>query len=136
MQDYEPENICTNTLLAKQVARIVYAETLATSLRVVEALTSMINNLCYKTNRCIESIISDENIFESLNNTSARHEYLTPDENSKKFHMCLRVAIRMLRGNLQDMCWGATNFHREEFLPSWAVARGYILSVDGLSFYL
>ena len=38
--EMQNETIC----LAYDVARIVYAETLATSLRVVEALTSMISN--------------------------------------------------------------------------------------------
>ena len=126
---------CGNSL-AKQVAHVVCAETLATSLRVVEALTSMIFNRAQKTNQSVADVISDANVFESLNKNSERNKYLVINESSKEFQMCLRVATRMLRGNLGDMCWHATNFHHESCSPDWAIARGYIMCVDGLLFYL
>lgn len=132
MQNNEIEQ----SVLAKRIAHIVYAETLAISLRVVEALTSMIRNRAKKTNQDISEIVSDAQLFESLNKNSERHKYLCTDETSNKFQMCLRVATRMLHENLEDMCWHATNFHRQEFLPNWAVARGYIADIDGILFYL
>ena len=121
--------------LAYAVARIVYAETLASSLRVVEALTSMIANAARARNESIAKIISDKLLFESLKPESIRHEYINVNAARPDFQMCLRVAMRMLHGNLSDMCRGATKFHREEFLPDWAVARGYIADIDGILFY-
>ena len=49
--------------LAYDIARIVYAHTGATSLRVIEAMTSMISNASKKTGREISDIISDSEIF-------------------------------------------------------------------------
>ena len=121
--------------LAYAVARIVYAETLASSLRVVEALTSMIANAARARNESVAKIISDKTLFESLNTESIRHESINVNASRPDFQMCLRVAMRMLHGNLPDMCRGATRFHREEFLPTWAVARGYIADIDGILFY-
>ncbi len=125
----------SNILLYK-IARVVYAETCAASLRVVEALTAMIENYARISGRDFLDIISDENIFESINRTSARHEYLTIDAQNRGFKMCLRVVERMLHGNLEDMCCGATKFHRADLMPNWAISRGYIADIDGLLFYL
>ena len=122
-------------LLAYDIARVVYAETNAKSLRVVEALTSMISNRAKKNNIHIRNVISDSAMFESLNDDSVRHEYLNVDSKRHDFQMCVRVAIRMLHENLPDMCRGATMFHRTENLPSWAIARGYISDIDGILFY-
>lgn len=121
--------------LAYAVARIVYAETLAKTLRVVEALTSMIYNAAAHDIKNIRHVISDSQIFESLRAESTRHEFLSIDASRRDFQMCLRVAKTMLHGNLPDMCNHATMFHRAEFLPSWAVARGYICDIDGILFY-
>ena len=121
--------------LAYAIARIVYAETLATSLRVVESLISMIANASRARNESIAKIISDKTLFESLNTESIRHEYINVDATRRDFQMCLRVALRMLHGNLPDMCRGATKFHRTELLPKWAIARGYIMDTDGILFY-
>ena len=123
------------TTLAYAVARIVYAETLAKSLRVVEALTSMIFNAANHDIKNIKRIISNSQMFESLKNESTRHEFLSVDALRRDFQMCLRVAKTMLHGNLPDTCCHATMFHRAEFLPSWAVARGYICDIDGILFY-
>ena len=121
--------------LAYAVARIVYAETLAKSLRVVEALTSMIFNAAAHDVKNIKRVISNSGIFESLRTESTRHEFLSVDASRRDFQMCLRTAKTMLHGNLPDACCHATMFHRSEFLPSWAVARGYICDIDGILFY-
>ena len=121
--------------LAYAVARIVYAETLAKSLHVVEALTSMIFNAAEHNIKNIKRVISDSQMFESLQSESTRHEFLSIDASRRDFQMCLRVAKTMLHQNLPDTCHHATKFHRVEFLPSWAVARGYICDIDGILFY-
>ena len=121
--------------LAYAVARIVYAETLAKSLRVVEALTSMIFNAAACDAKNIRRVISNSQMFESLRTESTRHEFLSVDASRRDFQMCLRTAKTMLHGNLSDACCHATMFHRSEFLPSWAVARGYICDIDGILFY-
>ena len=122
--------------LSYQIARVVYAETSASSLAAVEALVSMIDNASRATGKSIAQIISDTNMFESLSVTSARHDMLSVPPTSRAFQMCLRVANRMLMGGLPDMCRGATSFHRSETMPDWARARGYILDIDELLFYL
>ena len=121
--------------LAYMVARVVYAETLAKSLRIVEALTSMIFNAATHDIKNIRHVISDTHRFESLNIESVRHKFLSVDASRRDFQMCLRTATTMLHGNLPDMCRHATMFHRAEFLPSWAIARGYVCDIDGLLFY-
>ena len=52
--------------LAYQIGRVVYAQTGGTSLRLVEAMTTMIKNLSTKTNRSMHEIIRDKNIFSVL----------------------------------------------------------------------
>ena len=126
------KNTDTNTTLPYRVARIVYEQTGATSLHVVEALTSMIKNLSNKTGLEISEIISDKTIFSDENKRLCLNECM----NSRKFEMCVRVASRMLAGGLPDSCHGATNFHHADVIPEWAIARGYIDDVDGLLFYL
>lgn len=121
--------------LAYAIARIVYAETLAKSLRVVEAMTSMIANAAREKNQSIAKIISDKNIFESLNEKSIRHESLHTDISRRDFQMCLRTAIRMLHGNLPDTCNHATIFHRYDMMPEWSMSRGYVADIDGILFY-
>ncbi len=118
--------------LAYRVARVVYEQTGATSLLLVEALTSMIQNLSNKTGVAISEIISDKTIFSDVN------KILIADENinNRKFEMCVRVASRMLSGGLSDCCHGATKFHHASFIPQWAIARGYIDDIDGILFYL
>lgn len=118
------------------IARVVYAETSASSLTAVEALVSMINNASRATGKSIAQIISDTDMFESLNPSSNRHELLSVAPTSRAFQMCLRVVGRMLCGGLPDMCRGATCFHHGCIMPDWARARGYILDVDELLFYL
>lgn len=118
------------------IARVVYAETSASSLTAVEALVSMINNASRATGKSIAQIISDTDMFESLKPSSNRHELLSVAPTSRAFQMCLRVVGRMLCGGLPDMCRGATCFHHGCIMPEWARARGYILDVDELLFYL
>lgn len=122
--------------LMYQIARVVYAETSASSLPAVEALVSMIDNASRARGRSFAQIISDTDIFESLNPSSARHDMLSVPPLSRGFQMCLRVVGRMLKGGLPDMCRGATRFHHGDIMPDWARARGYILDIDELLFYL
>ena len=119
-----------------QIARVVYAETHAVSLQAVEALTSMINNISVTSGRNISDIISDKNLFESLNPDSLNHDLLSVVANDKTFQMCVRVARRMMNGGLADCCNGATKFHHDGYIPQWATSRGYIAEIDGLLFYL
>ncbi len=119
-----------------KIARVVNAETGASSLSVVEALTSMIANYARTSMRAFSDIMDDAEIFDVLNHDSPRHELLMTNPNNRGFQMCLRVATRMMRGNLPDCCCGATRFHHADHMPAWAVARGYIADIDGLLFYL
>lgn len=130
------KNTDTCVTKAYKIARVVYAETGANSLSGVEALTSMIKNLSEKSGRDIETIITDKNIFNVLENTSPRHSLLDVPANNRAFQMCVRVASRMLAGGLVDKSFGATKFHHADVMPMWAVARGYIADVDGMLFYL
>lgn len=119
-----------------KIAHVVYAETGAKSLRVVEAMTSMIANIAVTTGRTVLDIVSDENVFDALNPKSSRYQYLHVNENGAGFKMCVRTALRMINGTLPDCCYGATRFHRAEVLPDWAIARGYIADIDDVLFYL
>ena len=121
---------------AYKIARVVYAQSGATSLAGVEALTAMIKNLSDKSGRSIENIISDKNIFDVLDKNSQNHHRINVPANNHAFQMCVRVASRMLAGGLIDMTFGATKFHHTDTLPQWAVARGYIADIDGMLFYL
>jgi hypothetical protein len=119
-----------------KLARIIYAETNASSLPAVEALASMIRNYCVASKRALGDIATDRFIFESLDENSVRHPHLLVDISIPEFQMCLRVVSRMLRGELRDSCFHAIRFHRDDVLPSWAVNVGSICEIDGLSFYL
>ncbi len=125
-----------NKKIIYKIARVVYAETKAKSLRAVEALTSMIQNLATTSGFSFEQIISDNKLFESLNKTSTNNSFMNVKPTNKGFQMCLRVATRMIQGSLPDCCYGATKFHRDEILPDWATSIGYIADIDGLLFYL
>lgn len=118
-----------------KLARIIYAETGASSLRAVEALASMARNLCEKSGCPLSEIILDKAVFESLCRNSTRHQDLFVNDGRSDFQMCLRVAKRAARGLLSDMAAGATRFHRSSELPEWAVAEGFILEIDNLFFY-
>ena len=96
----------------------------------------MIKNITVQTNRNIIDIIDDADLFSVLKPESPRHKYLSVDANNRAFQMCLRVTDKMLKHNLEDCCFGATKFHRTELNPDWSTARGYILELDGLLFYL
>jgi hypothetical protein len=126
------KNTDMDATLSYRVARVVYEQTGAETLRVVEALTSMIKNISDKTGAGILNIISDKTIFNDESKVVNSSEYI----NERKFQMCVRVASRMLTGGLPDCCHGATKFHHANIIPQWAVARGYIDDIDGLLFYL
>ena len=119
-----------------KISRIIYAETKANSLLVVEALASMICNLHIATMQRYEDIINDKELFESLSKNSNRHALLSIDSNNRAFQMCVRVVQRMLNDDLEDKCCGAIRFHRSEKLPDWSLDKGYIADIDGLLFYL
>ncbi|MBO7645016.1 MAG: cell wall hydrolase [Alphaproteobacteria bacterium] len=130
------ENKDDTKIVSYKIARIVYAETLASSLVATEAMASMIYNIHVKYNKSFENIANDKDVFDSLNPKSKRHEYLNVMANDKKFQMCLRVVQTMMRGNLPDTVFGATKFHHEHVIPQWAMSRGYIAEFDGILFYL
>ena len=118
-----------------KIARVIYAETCAQSLRVVEALATMIANGARLNNQSELDFVMSSGLFECLDKKSSHHYLLKPDTNSRTFQMCLRVTDKMLKHHLDDCCFGATKFHRTEFNPSWAYGRGYILELDGIFFY-
>ena len=130
------KNTDTTATLAYRIARTVYAQSGASSLVGVMALTSMIKNLSNKTGRGISDIVNDANIFPVLNPEHQYHTRLYDNANTRSFQMCVRVALRMLKNVLDDYCYGATMFHPSNTLPSWAVSRGYIADIDDMLFYL
>ena len=119
-----------------KLARLIYAETGAVSLRAVEALASMIANLSNKTGRALSDIVMDDSIFESIRIDSPRHPDLFADSKTAPFQMCLRTVRRMISGQLNDTVMGATRFHHADTSPDWARAAGYVAETDGLMFYL
>jgi spore germination cell wall hydrolase CwlJ-like protein len=127
----DAEKIATDKL-----ARIIYAETGASSLRAVEALASMVRNLCAQSGRPLSEIVRDETIFESLGQNSDRHQNLFVNDGRLEFQMCRRVAKRAATGSLPDSAMGATRFHRASEMPEWAVCKGYVAEIDDLFFYL
>lgn len=130
------KNADTSATLSYQVARTVYAQTGASSLSLVEAMTSMIKNISEKTGLTISDIIRDKNIFDVLDEKSEHHERIFVAANNRGFEMCLRTARRMLANGLADRCFGATRFHSADIIPQWALSRGYIADIDGFLFYL
>ena len=133
-------NLITNNddtqIVSYKLARIIFAETDALSLQIVEAMASMINNIHIKYDKSFESIAKDDDLFECLNSKSSRNKKLNVAANDRKFQMCLRVVQTMMRGNLQDTVFGATKFHHANVIPQWAMARGYISECEDILFYL
>ena len=118
-----------------EIARTIYAETGAASLRLVEAFASMIQNAARACGVSEIEIVRDAKKFESRNAVSPRHAHWNVSANSAAFQMCLRVTNQMIKGTLPDSCCGATRFHHEDELPDWAVALGYVADIDGILFY-
>ena len=79
--------------IAYKIARVVYAETNARSLRVVEALTSMIHNLSISSGKTFHQIVSDKSLFEALNENSKNNKLTRVQPDNNGFQMCLRVAM-------------------------------------------
>ena len=123
-------------IVSYKLARIIFAETDAQSLQVVEAMASMINNIHNKYNKSFESISKDNDLFECLDKKSSRNEKLNVEANNRKLQMCLRVVKTMMRGNLPDTVFGATKFHHANVIPNWAMSRGYISECEDILFYL
>lgn len=136
MQLYLINNPDDTQSVSYKLARIIYAETLASSLSSVEAMASMIYNIHIKYNKSFEDIAADKNIFDVLNENSSRHEYMKIKADDKKFQMCLRVVKTMMHGNLRDYVFGATSFHHTDVIPDWATSRGYIAEIGDILFYL
>lgn len=122
--------------VAYKLARIVYGETRGVSLPIVEAMASLIYNIHIKYDKSFSSIAKDKNIFEVLDDKSARHKYMNVNANDKNFQMCLRVVKTMMRGNLKDSVFGAVKFHHGDVIPQWAMSRGYITECGDILFYL
>lgn len=129
------KNPDTSASLAYKIGRVVYAQTGAITLRLVESMTSLIQNLSKSSGASYLDIVSDENIFDVLSDKSVHHTRLCVHANDRGFQMCVRVARRMLSGDLPDKCFGATRFHNADVIPDWAIARGYIADIDGFLFY-
>ena len=129
-------NMDDSKIVQYKLARIIYAETNAETLSVVEAMASMIYNIHIKYNKSFEDIAKDEDVFDSLNKKSNRHQYLSVPATDKKFQMCLRVVQTMMHGNLRDYVFGATKFHHANVIPDWAMSRGYIAEYADILFYL
>ncbi len=121
--------------LAGKIARVVYAQTGAASLPLVEAFTSMIKNISDASGVEVMNIVQDPNIFPALQKTNIYHERLFVPSVSRGFQMCLRTATRMLAGLLPDCCYGATRYHYADTIPDWAMSRGYIADIGGILFY-
>jgi len=122
--------------VAYKLARIVYAETRCISLPIIEAMASLIYNIHIKHEKSFASIANDKNIFEALDDKSVRHQYMNVNANDRKFQLCLRVIKTMMHGNLPDSVFGATQFHHNDVIPQWAIARGYITECEDILFYL
>ena len=126
----------TSKIVPYKLSRIVYAETNAKSLSLVEAFASMIYNIHIKYNKSFVDIANDNDLFESLNANSGRHDLLNVNANDRKLQMCLRVVQTMMHGNLRDCVFGATKFHHVDVMPGWAMSRGYIAECEDILFYL
>ena len=125
----------TASITAYKVARAIYAETHGENLPAVEALCSMVANLCFTTKRQLSDIVDDPKIFESANAESSRYKDRMTDSALPRFQICLRTVRRMMNGQIPDMVRGAKRFHRATELPEWAVSAGYIAEVGDLFFY-
>lgn len=136
MQLYLIKNTDDTQIVSYKLARIVFAETNAISLQIVEAMASLIYNIHNKYEKSFQDIATDKNIFDVLDEKSERHQYLSVDANDRKFQMCLRVVKKMMHGNLRDTVFGATKFHHSDVIPQWAISRGYITECEDILFYL
>ena len=129
------KNPDANRKVAYQIARVVYAQTRAHSLQLVEGMVSVINNINKKSGRSYSDIISDYKIFDVLKTDCPDNALLDVDACDVKFQLCLRVVTRMLKDNLPDSCMGATRFHRDGMIPIWAMSLGFVAEIDGFLFY-
>ena len=130
------QNLDNTKIVPYKLARIIYAETGAISLALVEAMASMIYNIHIKYDKSFDDIAQDNNTFDALNENSPRHQCLSVAANDRKLQMCLRIVQTMMRGHLRDTVFGATQFHHDGVIPDWAMSRGYIAEIDGVLFYL
>ena len=136
MQLFLINNPDDTQIVSYKLARIVFAETNGVSLQSVEAMASLIYNIHIKYKKSFEDIAQDKNIFDVLDANSPRHLYLNIDTDNRNFQMCLRVVKTMMKGNLPDCVFGATKFHHSDFIPQWAMSRGYITECENILYYL
>jgi len=118
-----------------EIARAIYAEGGGQSLKLAEALASVVANAAAATGRPPVDVVRDTALFPSRDKSSKRHGLWCVRADDTGFQMCLRVANKMLKGNLGECCNGATRFHHEEDMPDWAMNRGYVAEFGGLLFY-
>lgn len=118
-----------------EIARTIYAETGAVSLRLVEAFASMIANAARVCDMPVINVVRDAEKFKSRNATSPHHARWDVAVDSPVFQMCLRVTNKMLKRTLPDSCCGATRFHYADEMPEWAMSLGYVADIDGILFY-
>ena len=119
-----------------EIARAVYAETAAVSLRAVEAMASMIANAAHARGCAPLEIVRDVHLFTSRNPAAPRNKLWQVRADSSAFQMCLRVVQKMQNGSLGDWCCGATRFHHGCQIPDWATSCGYITEINDILFYL
>lgn len=119
-----------------EIARAIYAETGAVSLRLVEAFASMILNASRLKNCTPIDIVRNPDVIKSRDVASVNHPRWNVPAASPAFQMCLRVTQKMLNGTLGDLCFGATRFHHDDNIPAWAMSLGYVADIDGILFYL
>lgn len=119
-----PEN---KTATAEKIAKIIMIETGATSLLAVESFASMICNICKKTSRQFSDISNDTDLFNK--------NYDNVDTNSREYAMCIRVARKMMNGDLSDNIRGAIRWHNNKQNPKWAKNIGWVAVADNLFFY-
>lgn len=125
------ENTDAKQRVIHNVARVIYEQTGASSLRAAEAMASMISNAANVRGVDVSDVVNDADMFGI-----PRYQINNTDYTSRAFQMCVRVARRMMCGALGDVCCGATRFHHSDVMPQWAMCRGYIADIDGMLFYL
>ncbi len=130
------DNPCPDKIALYRIARIIYAETKGNSLPVKEAFASMIQNRKQKLGLSLEAISDDKNLFGSLNHNSKMNQDIFVSLDNPEFAICLRLAKRIVAGNLSDVVFGAVRFHHDDENPAWALAEGYVYQLNDLLFYL
>ncbi|WP_426959264.1 cell wall hydrolase [Muricoccus radiodurans] len=147
---------------AELLARTLFAEAGTRPVRAIEALAALILNrarahlpprpprvpgtapfapggharLPEVTAREVAAACRTPFLFPSRNPRHPAHlRLVAPPETDLAMAICRRIATRALAGVLPDPTGGATHWHGEEALPSWAVAHYPTAECGGLVFY-